>query len=440
MAIAETYPEVAEAPRYSCLLGGAYSAALATFGTVPILHSGAGCGLGQLFGQHYTGGQNTGGPLGTTSTPCSCLVEEHVIFGGEDKLRELVKSSLELIKGDLYAVISGCVPSLIGDDVDAVVKEFKEKAPLIHIKAPGFNGNSYHGYDLFFEAVIDQLLTPTNKEKGLVNIFGLVPYQHAFYKGDLAVIRQTLEKIGIKVNIIFTEFEGLQNLKKIPAAELNLVLSTWNGHPTVKKLEENFQTPYLSFSSVPVGPKQTAKFLRKVGEKLGVPLENVEKVIHEEERKAYRYTEYFGDALMIGLPHAFYGMVADSGTAIALTQFLNNEIGYLADVVIITDNPPEEVRDTIVQELTQGLESAVKPEIIFEIDSHKIREKLKNRSILAVFASSLEKHIAGPEFGALHLSVAFPILDRVILDRSYVGFRGGLALMEDFISKYVGPL
>jgi nitrogenase molybdenum-iron protein alpha/beta subunit len=80
------YPEVMEAPRYSCALAGAYSTAVGIYGAVPILHSGLGCGIGQLFGQFYAGGQNAGGPQGGTSTPCSGLVEEHVIFGGEDKL------------------------------------------------------------------------------------------------------------------------------------------------------------------------------------------------------------------------------------------------------------------------------------------------------------------------------------------------------------------
>jgi len=52
--------------------------------------------------------------------------------------------------GDLHAVISGCVPALTGDDVKSVIKEFREKANIIHVKTPGFIGNSYLGYNLFF--------------------------------------------------------------------------------------------------------------------------------------------------------------------------------------------------------------------------------------------------------------------------------------------------
>ncbi|MCX7745401.1 MAG: hypothetical protein N2645_00715 [Clostridia bacterium] len=115
-------------------------------------------------------------------------------------------------------------------------------------------------------------------------------------------------------------------------------------------------------------------------------------------------------------------------------------MGYLADVVIITDDPPVEVRDGIVKELTEKLDSIVKPDVIFEVDSYKIRQTLKGRNFIALFASSLEKYIAAEDFGAIQVSVAFPVYDRLIMDRSYTGYRGGLNLMEDFISKFAGPL
>jgi Nitrogenase molybdenum-iron protein, alpha and beta chains len=438
--IEKLYPEVMEAPRYSCALGGALSTALGIYGTVPILHSGAGCGQAHLNGQSYGCGENAGGPQGGTSTPCSCLVEEHAIFGGEDKLRNLIQSSIELMDGDLYSVISGCVPALIGDDVDWVVREFKDKATLVHVKTAGFIGNSYDGYELFFEAIIDQLLTPLPKIKGRVNIFGIVPYQHLFWKGDLLVLKKTLEKVGIEANIIFREFNGLNNLKEIPAAELNLVFSTWNGHSIAKKLEEKFGTPYLVFPGVPIGPKQSSKLLLQLAKRLDLPLEVTEKVIEEEERIAYRFLEYLGDVHILGFPHPYFAVVADSGTAIGITQFLANVMGYLPEIVILTDSPPDEHKVEIVRELTEGIESIVKPDVIFESDSHLIRLKLRDRSFLALLASSLEKYIT-PELGAaVHLSVSFPSFDRLILERSYAGYVGGLTLMEDIMSQIVSPL
>jgi nitrogenase molybdenum-iron protein beta chain len=432
---------VAEAPRFSCALGGAYTSTLATFGAVPVLHSGPGCVLAQNFGQNFAGGLNGAGPLGNTSTPCSCLVEEHVVFGGEQKLQALIRTTRELVKGNLFVVISGCVPALIGDDVSSVVGQFKdEERPVIHVSTAGFVGNSYAGHEIYLNAVIDQLLRPLPKDRGVVNLFGIVPYQHIFWKGNLQVIKSLLEKIGLRVNMIFTEDSGLAALRRIPSAELNLLFSPWNALAVVEKLEAKFGTPHLDFPAVPIGPKDTSAFLRKVAERLGLDAKLVDEVIRYEEYRAYRFTEYAADINSMALPHAYVGVVADTGTAIALTRYASNELSWLPEIVILTDDPPEQHRDAIRRHLTEDLESVVKPEVIFEHDSHKIRLLLREHSVQVLLASSLEKHIAGEELDAMQVSVAFPTYDRLIVDRTYAGYRGGLSLLEDVAFKYGGPL
>ena len=435
-----TEDQYLEAPRYSCSLAGAYGTTLGINGGVPILHSGAGCGVGQLFGTLYAGGQAAGGNEGGTSTPCSCLVEEHVIFGGEEKLRNLIQSTTELFNGELFVVISGCVPSLIGDDVDAVVGEFRDKVPIVHVKAPGFSGNSYEGYELFLEAVVDQLLTPKPKQKKLVNILGVVPYNHVFWKGELTTVKKLLADIGIEANIIFTESNGLESIDKIPAAEYNIVLSPWNGHRAAKKLEDKFGIPFVSFPGVPVGGKQTGEFLRTVAGKLDVPLGDVEEYIKKEEKWSYRYLEYPGDAIILVRPHSYFAVAADSNTAVSITKFLTNEIGYLPDIIQITDNPPVEHREKIVQEIRNNIDTVVIPEILFEADTHKIRKNLEDRPFLFLFSSSLEAPTAMEDFAALHISAAFPIFNKSILVHNYAGYEGGLRLVEDVVGTFVGPL
>lgn len=427
-----------EAPKYSCALGGAYGAAVGVYGMVPLLHSGLGCGLGHLFGQFYAGGQNAGGPVGGTSTPTSGLVEEHVIFGGEDKLRKLIEAASEVMEGEALAVISGCIPALIGDDVEAVIREYPE-IPIININAPGFSGNSYEGYELFFEAVIDQLLEEQETEKGVVNIFGVVPYQHLFWKGELYTVKQLLESIGLKPNIIFTEFEGVEKLKEIPKAEYNIVLSTWNGHRTARKLEEKFGIPYITFPGVPVGAKQTTNFLRKVGEKLNLPEEGVEGFIAQEERRTYRFVEYAGDGILIARPHSYFAVLADSNAAISVTNFLVNEVGLLPDIIEITDSPPEEYQEEIIQNLTETLDTIAKPDIVFEPDSYQSRENLRGRPFQFLFASSLEAN-STEELETIHITIAFPSYNRTVLDTNYAGYGGGLRLIEDFTSTFAGPL
>ena len=434
--------ESVEAPRYSCALAGVYGTTLGIRGGIPILHSGAGCGVGQLFGTLYAGGESAGGNEGGTSTPCSCLVEEHVILGGEEKLRNLIESTIEIANDELFVVTSGCVPSLIGDDVDQVVDEFRDQAAIIHVNAPGFKANSPEGYNLFWDAIIDQLLPDETfeTEEKTVNIFGVVPYNHVYWKGDLLTIKILLESIGIKTNIIFTEKNGLDHIKKIPQAEYNIVVNPWLGVRAVEKLEEKYGTPFIKFPNVPVGAKQTAEFLRIVGEKLSIPSETVENYIAEKEDWYYRLMEYPGDAIILVRPNSFYAVAAESSYAIAFTKFLANALGYLPDIIQITDNPPLEVREEIIREIRENLDTVVQPDIIFEADTYKIRKNLENRPFLFLFSSSIEAPTSIEDYNALHIPISYPIYNRSVLAKHYSGYDGGLTVVEDVVSGFVGPL
>ena len=434
--------EAVEAPRYSCALAGVYGTTLGIRGGIPILHSGAGCGVGQLFGTLYAGGESAGGNEGGTSTPCSCLVEEHVILGGEEKLRNLIESTIEITNDDLFVVTSGCVPSLIGDDVDQVVDEFRDKADIIHVNAPGFKANSPEGYNLFWDAIIDQLLPEEagEVEQKTVNIFGIVPYNHVYWKGDLLTIKTLLESIGIKANIIFTEKNGLDHIYQIPQAEYNIVLNPWLGVRAAEKLEEKYGTPFIKYPNVPVGAKQTAEFLRLVGDKLGVSKKVVEDFIAEKEDWYYRLMEYPGDAIILVRPNSFYAVAAESSYAIAFTKFLANELGYLPDIIQITDNPPVEVREEIVNEIRNNLDTVVQPDIIFEADTYKIRKNLEGRPFLFLFSSSIEAPTSIEDYNALHIPISYPIYNRSVLAKHYGGYDGGLTVVEDVVSGFVGPL
>ena len=434
--------EAVEAPRYSCALAGVYGTTLGIRGGIPILHSGAGCGVGQLFGTLYAGGESAGGNEGGTSTPCSCLVEEHVILGGEEKLRNLIESTIEIANDNLFVVTSGCVPSLIGDDVDQVVDEFRDQADIIHVNAPGFKANSPEGYNLFWDAIIDQLLPDEagEVEEKTVNIFGVVPYNHVYWKGDLLTIKALLESIGIKANIIFTEKNGLDHIYQIPQAEYNIVLNPWLGVRAVEKLEEKYGTPFIKYPNVPIGAKQTAEFLRLIGSKLGVSEDVVEGYISEKEDWYYRLMEYPGDAIILVRPNSYYAVAAESSYALGFTKFLANELGYLPDIIEITDNPPVEVREEIVNEIRNNLDTVVQPDIIFEADSYKIRKNLEDRPFLFLFSSSIEAPTSIEDYNALHIPVSYPIYNRAVLSKHYGGYEGGLTIVEDVVSSFVGPL
>lgn len=427
-----------ESPRYTCALGGALAVLTNIHRTVPIIHAGAGCGSNQLL-SFRTGGGNQGiGYISGMNTPSTNLSEKEVVFGGEERLREQIRATIDLIDGDLYVVANGCIAGMIGDDVPAEVKNFAdEPQPVLYVNSSGFLGNTFYGYEAALEAIIEQLLEPLPKEKGLVNILGFVPYQDIFWRGNLREIGNLLGKVGLKTNQIVGDFSGLEGLKRIAAAELTIVVSPWIGVKTAKLLEEKFGIPFISLPNLPVGPRETSEALRAISKRLKLPKAKTEKVIAEEERKAYLELDIAGDVCAQFATSLPFAVVAGSALATGITRFLTNEAGFTPMIVIVNDDPPHDVRGAIEERL-QNLENGIAPKVVFEVDSYKIRNHLKKTFFRVLLASSQERFLAQEE-RQIHVSISFPANDRLVVRDTYAGYGGGITLLEDFMSKFIMP-
>lgn len=177
-----------------------------------------------------------------------------------------------------------------------------------------------------------------------------------------------------------------------------------------------------------------------IGDKLSIPSETIEEFINEKEDWNYRLMEYPGDAIILVRPNSFYAVAAESSYAIGFTKFLANELGYLPDIIQITDNPPVEVRKEILDEIKNNLDTVVEPDVVFEADTYKIRKNLEDRSFLFLFSSSIESPTSIEDYNALHIPISYPIYNKSVLVKHYAGYDGGLTLVEDIVSSFVGPL
>ncbi|WP_190972206.1 nitrogenase component 1 [Clostridium sp. HV4-5-A1G] len=442
----ESDKRVLESPKYTCALGGALSVITNIYRAIPIINSGIGCGMNQMMRFRRGGGHQGVGYIGGLSVPSTNLSERDIVFGGETRLREEIRSTIDLIDGDFYFVANGCIAGMIGDDVEGIVSEFSdEPTPVLYVNSSGFMGNTYFGYEAVFEAAINQLIEPLPKEKRLVNILGFVPYQDIFWRGNLREIRRLLNKIGLRTNQVIGDFSGLEGLKKLSAAEYTIVVSPWVGRKTAKLLKEKFDIPYINFPNIPVGPRDSSEFLRIVGEKLGISKSKIEDAIAEEEREAYEDLNIIGDTCTRFVAALPFAIVSGSAMAVGITRFLTNEVSCTPKLVIVNDDPPADTREKILERLRNlGDESTVaktggiSPKVIFEIDSYKIHQYLRDTYFRVLFASSQERYEAESK-KQIHLSVTFPAGNRVVIRDTYTGYGGGISLIEDFLSKFVRP-
>ena len=438
-----------ERPRYLCPLGGALMAVTAIPRAIPIIHAAVGCAGNIIWGQNGGGGLQVGGYCGGLSIPSSNVQEREVVFGGGERLREEIRNTLEVIDGDLFFVLTGCVTEVIGDDIKAVVKEFQDEGVQITFaETGGFKGNSYYGYDLVLQSLFrNYTRRDVQKTAGKVNLFGIAPFMDVFWRGNLEGLRLLLQKLGLTVNSFFTAEDSLEGIKNAAEAELNIVVSDVYGVEAAKTFEELYGTPYLALP-LPVGPAATDLFLRQVGEALALDKQSVEQVVEQENRLYYYYldllTECYNDLDL----QRYSVVVGDVNYAVAITKFLADDLGWLPELAVCTDPLDESQQQQLALRLSE-LESGIQPHVVFETDTSEIINHLNQQwprnksqkyynafSPAFVVGSSLDRELA-ISLGAPHLSVSFPVSNRAVLDRGYSGYRGGLHLIEDLLSAAI---
>jgi nitrogenase molybdenum-iron protein beta chain len=173
---------------------------------------------------------------GGNGTPNDNIHRPDLIYGGGKRLRDLIEGTLQIMKADLYVVLTGCNVELAGDDVAAVVGEFVKKGvPIVFAETAGFKGSAYQGYEWVVKAIVEQFLVEEAAvEEKQVNLWASVPYLDPFWSGNLEILKEMLERIGLKVNLLFGLGSSTNNWKKIPSAQFNLLVSPWVGVETME--------------------------------------------------------------------------------------------------------------------------------------------------------------------------------------------------------------
>lgn len=396
----------------------------------PIYHSGPGCCMQTSAADQGQSGHKSSCFVTSVSLPSSNMLEKEVVFGGTDKLRTTIQGAIDIIDADAYFVLTGCTAGIIGDDVVSVADEFKSKGYEVYpIDTPGFAGDSNLGYEIVWNAMIDQVIEENvPKDEKLVNIFGIVPYHDPFWSGTLEEIDRILSLLGLKVNTFFTKHQGINEIKKCSGAALNIIVNPWLFKGPAKKFEEKFGVPSIRIPGLFIGATDTTNFVRSVAEALNLDSELVERVIGAEEDYVYHYL-----AQSIGVVSwKRFAVVSDASSAVGITRYLANDFSFTPVLVIISEPIfRQEDKERIIAQIN-ALEYAVPPKVLFTADQYEINQALLNeeKEITLLVGSSNEREVA-LEKEIQFILASFPMNERLVFNRTYAGYRGSLTFTED---------
>ncbi|WP_110955537.1 nitrogenase component 1 [Anaerosinus massiliensis] len=436
-------------PRFGCALAGALGVLRAIPRAIPIVHASTGCAYNVYNGTNAGAAYLGGGYCGATSIPSSNVLEKEIVFGGEQRLQEQIETTLEIMDGDLYVVVTGCMVEMVGDDAESVVKEFADDLhPVIAVSTASFKGNSYYGYDVLLEGLVKQyVIEQKGKDPKKVNILGIVPGQDVLWKGNLKEIKRVLQLIGIKANTFFGEGETLNEIRNSADASLNIILSDVYGALTAEAYAQIHHIPAVR-TALPVGYLQTEKFLRKIGQYFKIDESVIERALEFEKDTYFDYVERIAD-IYNDVDFQRYGIVvSDANYAPAVSEFISDELGWVPQLTVITDFLTEQQKDKLKNRF-ENYESGLKPNVKFDTDASSVRRYVRenwepdsNQRYYdaldpgIILGSVFEKELSA-EFKYPLVTISFPITNRVIMNRAYAGFNGGITLMEDIFTTLV---
>jgi len=326
---------------------------------------------------------------------CTVVHEREIVFGGEEALKKALALADEIYDRSLLVVISGDVPSIIGDDVQAVIDSVSSDEDVLWLEAAGYSGSMRDGYE---DALLK--LGSLMKERGVVersvNLIGFCPDDFKVH-ADIKEITRIMEDLGVKLNCTLS-ICSFEELRAAPAAELNVVLG--QGTKLAQYMKKEFGVPYIE-ADYPYGLEGSIKFVDALCEKLDIKHDAENSLDLEPFKRAFLHLhEIYGTTVSI---------IGDFHCT-PMANFLEGELGFEIEV-----------------------------QSYFDRDYHSFEEDVRKSCTMMLFGSSFERGLA-KVLGIPIMRFVYPIFDQIcICDYApYAGFRGAAFLTESIINAVMG--
>ena len=173
---------------------------------------------------------------------------DEVVFGCKDGLTDAIKQ-IDAAGAEAVALISTCVPEIIGDDIEGIIKEVQKqvKAKLLFMKVPQFDCNGSTTGGLYFYEAMLALMEKHDKPARAVNLLGFDPaeWRRSYEPKLLSLLKQN----NIDLRYYFSSEASVTDYSKASEASFNIVFSIHN-IGLARRMKEAFGIPYFIFQDI----------------------------------------------------------------------------------------------------------------------------------------------------------------------------------------------
>lgn len=222
----------------------------------------------------------------------SDMNETNIVFGGEKKLlQSIIESSREFPEAKAVFVYNTCSTALIGDDGKDVAKQAEEilGIPVVFFECEGFKGVSQSmGHHVGNETIFRQLVGSVEPEGDFSKTINIVGDYNI--KNDIRTFEPLFEALGLKIVTRFTGNVGVDDLKIMHKAALNVVHCQRSATYIADMMKDKYGTPYINVTLW--GIKHMSQALRDTAAFFGLE-DKAEEVIESELAKIMPKIEYY---------------------------------------------------------------------------------------------------------------------------------------------------
>ncbi|WP_372529121.1 nitrogenase molybdenum-iron protein subunit beta [Piscinibacter sp.] len=432
-------------PAKACQPLGAVFAANGFHKTLSFVHGSQGCVA--YYRSHFS--RHFKEPTGCVS---SSMTEDAAVFGGLNNMIDGLANTYNLYKPEMIAVSTTCMAEVIGDDLDAFIKNSKQKGsvpeefdvPFAH--TPAFVGSHVTGYDNallgilkhFWDGKAKTAPALTREPNEAINFIGGFD---GYVVGNMKEIKRILNLFGIDYNIIcdpsevwntptdgeFRMYQGgttKATVERALNAKATIIFQQYCCEKTAKYIAEKGQEVVVLNS--PIGVAGTDAFLMALSRLSGKP------VPAELELERGQLVDAMADsqAHLHGKRYALYG---DPDLMLGLTGFLL-ELGAEPAHVLATNGGEEWALKVQMLLDSSPYGAGCKP--YPKRDLWHLRSLLYTEPVDFVIGNTYGKYLERDTKTPL-VRIGFPIFDRHHYHRFPVwGYDGGMRVLITLLDEF----
>lgn len=428
-------------PAKACQPLGAVLAALGFARTLPFVQGSQGCTayFRSYFSRHFKE------PIATVSTS---MTEDAAVFGGLSNMIEGLENAYALYRPDMMAVSTTCMAEVIGDDLQAYIKQAKSAGSIpadllvAYAHTPSFVGSHLNGFDVMLRGILEALAQPGEPNGKLNVICGFDGYA-----GNLREVRRMLDAMGVE-HVMLADYSDVVDAGNTGVYELypdggtalvdaadavnasaTIALQRWSTVKTGELIEQEWGQTF-SVTWMPVGVRATDAFLSEVCRLTGA---QVPTALEAERARAV-------DAYVDSHPYLHdkrLALVGDPDLLLGLISFAL-ELGMRPVHIVCTNG------DKRFKRAAEGMLAASPfgqdATVWIKKDLWHLRSLMFTEPVDLLVGPSTAKFL-WKDTGTPFIRVGFPLFDRHHLHkRPIVGYEGALNLLTDFVNTVLDEL